>query len=102
MSLRPSERAQRRRGDFKPSVTAEDGLRRRLGDMVGLRKDSRDRCLQRRRIVGTDAEAAAQPPVSALQKKVRAWLARCGWGFCRFDPLVLGGLHSVIFTRLVA
>ncbi|TVU20982.1 hypothetical protein EJB05_30590, partial [Eragrostis curvula] len=70
MSLRPSERAELRRGGFKPSVSAADGLRRRLDDMVGIRKDSRERALQRRRFVGTGAEAVAHPPASALQKKL--------------------------------
>jgi hypothetical protein len=71
MSLRPSEREQMRKGNYKQSVDAEESRRRREGQMVDIRKAKREESLQKRRHVGF---AGAVPPTShssALQQKVR-------------------------------
>jgi hypothetical protein len=44
--------------------------------MVGLRKDTRERALKRRRVACVGAEAAPHLPVSALQGKVRVGSVR--------------------------
>ncbi|CAN6331474.1 unnamed protein product [Urochloa humidicola] len=74
MSLRPSEREQMRKGNYKQSVDAEESRRRREGQMVDIRKAKREESLQKRRHVGFAASAAgAVPPTghsSALQQKL--------------------------------
>jgi hypothetical protein len=75
MSLRPSEREQMRKGNYKQTVDAEESRRRREGQMVDIRKAKREESLQKKRRDGFPASAAgAAPPMghsTALQQKVR-------------------------------
>ena len=75
MSLRPSEREQMRKGNYKQSVDADESRRRRENHMVDIRKAKREESLQKRRHVGFPASAAGAVPAghsSALQQKVRS------------------------------
>ena len=79
MSLRPSEREQMRKGNYKQTVDAEESRRRREGQMVDIRKAKREESLQKKRRDGFPASAAgAVPPMghsTALQQKVLRCLA---------------------------
>lgn len=73
MSLRPSEREQMRKGNYKQSVDADESRRRRENQMVDIRKAKREESLQKRRHVGFPASAAGAVPAghsSALQQKL--------------------------------
>ncbi|XP_066365929.1 importin subunit alpha-1b-like [Miscanthus floridulus] len=74
MSLRPSEREQMRKGNYKQTVDAEESRRRREGQMVDIRKLKREESLQKKRRDGFPASAAgAVPPMghsTALQQKL--------------------------------
>jgi importin subunit alpha-6/7 len=86
MSLRPSEREQMRKGNYKQTVDAEESRRRREGQMVDIRKAKREESLQKKRRDGFPA-AGAVPPMghsTALQQKVRRPLACSFW--LRSDP----------------
>lgn len=61
MSLRPSEQAGLRRSSFKASVSAADGLRRRVSSMDGIRKEVRSSALRKRRCGGAEAAPDAHP-----------------------------------------
>ncbi|CAH8305316.1 unnamed protein product [Eruca vesicaria subsp. sativa] len=52
MSLKPSARTEVRRNMYKVSVDADDGRRRREGDMVEIRKNKREENLQKKRREG--------------------------------------------------
>ncbi|AQK84441.1 Importin subunit alpha [Zea mays] len=72
MSLRPSEREQMRKGNYKQTVDAEESRRRREGQMVDIRKAKREESLQKKRRDGFPA-AGAVPPMghsTALQQKL--------------------------------
>ncbi|ONM30650.1 Importin subunit alpha-2 [Zea mays] len=92
MSLRPSEREQMRKGNYKQTVDAEESRRRREGQMMDMRKAKREESLQKKRCDGFPASAAGVPPMghsTALQQKVRCPLPCSSWP--RSDPLsVLG------------
>ncbi|AQK92815.1 hypothetical protein Zm00014a_042095 [Zea mays] len=73
MSLRPSEREQMRKGNYKQTVDAEESRRRREGQMVDIRKAKREESLQKKRRDGFPASAAGVPPMghsTALQQKL--------------------------------
>uniref|UniRef100_A0A804N122 IBB domain-containing protein n=1 Tax=Zea mays TaxID=4577 RepID=A0A804N122_MAIZE len=72
MSLRPSEREQMRKGNYKQTVDAEESRRRREGQMMDMRKAKREESLQKKRCDGFPASAAGVPPMghsTALQQK---------------------------------
>ncbi|KAL6897955.1 hypothetical protein ACP4OV_006914 [Aristida adscensionis] len=76
MSLRPSEREQLRRSNFKVAVDAEESRRRRENQMVDIRKIKREESLQKKRRDGYPAPAAGAAGApqlahsSALQQKL--------------------------------
>ncbi|KAL6874697.1 hypothetical protein ACP4OV_013362 [Aristida adscensionis] len=76
MSLRPSERAESRRGAFKPSVGVDDGRRRRVDQMVSFRESLRGSALEKRRRAaagagaGAGAGAEAAPHTPAFRNKL--------------------------------
>jgi importin subunit alpha-6/7 len=77
MSLRPSERTDARKSNYKVAVDAAEARRRREDQMVEIRRKTRDESLQKKRRDGFTASAggAAAPQLthsSALQQKVRA------------------------------
>ncbi|GAB2277398.1 hypothetical protein Dimus_012103 [Dionaea muscipula] len=51
MSLRPGARMETRRSQYKVSVDAEEGRRRREDNLVEIRKNRREESLQKKRIV---------------------------------------------------
>jgi importin subunit alpha-6/7 len=74
MSLRPSEREQMRKGNYKQTVDAEESRHRREGQMMDMRKAKCEESLQKKRRDGFPASAAGMPPMvhsTALQQKVR-------------------------------
>ncbi|XP_062198232.1 importin subunit alpha-1b-like isoform X2 [Phragmites australis] len=73
MSLRPSEQVENRRSDFKVSVNAAEGRRRRVSGLARVRKESRDSALQKRRCAGVAAGSGAKavPHPPALEKKLQ-------------------------------
>nr|VDD41374.1 unnamed protein product [Brassica oleracea] len=58
MSLKPSARTEVRRNMYKVSVDADEGRRRREGDMVEIRKNKREENLQKKRREGLTARFA--------------------------------------------
>nr|VDD16704.1 unnamed protein product [Brassica rapa] len=60
MSLKPSARTEVRRNMYKVSVDADEGRRRREGDMVEIRKNKREENLQKKRREGLTAPIAQQ------------------------------------------
>jgi importin subunit alpha-6/7 len=73
MSLRPSERTDARKSNYKVAVDAAEARRRREDQMVEIRRKTRDESLQKKRREGFAGAAASQlPHSSALQQKVCA------------------------------
>eukprot|EP00267_Zea_mays_P037115 XP_008674296.1 importin subunit alpha-1b-like [Zea mays] len=72
MSLRPSEREQMRKGNYKQTVDAEESRCRCEGQMMDMRKAKREESFQKKRCDGFPASAAGVPPMghsTALQQK---------------------------------
>ncbi|TVU17528.1 hypothetical protein EJB05_33570 [Eragrostis curvula] len=76
MSLRPNERADARKSNYKVAVDAAEARRRREDQMVEIRRKTRDESLQKKRRDGYAAAAAAGAAApqmthsSALQQKL--------------------------------
>ncbi|EOA40102.1 hypothetical protein CARUB_v10008795mg [Capsella rubella] len=60
MSYRPSAKTEVRRNMYKVSVDADEGRRRREGNMVEIRKNKREENLQKKRREGLTASMASQ------------------------------------------
>ncbi|GMH07728.1 hypothetical protein Nepgr_009568 [Nepenthes gracilis] len=90
MSLRPSARTESRRNQYKVSVDAEEGRRRREDNMVEIRKNRREESLQKRRREGSlsiqQQQQNQQSPSalhsSAVQKKLEQL------------PSMVAGIHT--------
>jgi importin subunit alpha-6/7 len=86
MSLRPSERTDARKSNYKVAVDAAEARRRREDQMVEIRRKTRDESLQKKRREGFAAasqlthSSALQQKVCALPRRALIWSVTLGFG----------------------